>query len=345
MIPEKKPTPDALPYRLLQAEEISGSLSSRQFGLDVLTGLSEKPKRLPSRYFYDDEGSRLFARICDNADYYPTSSETEILTAHRGQILGQIGNTRPLNIVDLGAGDGRKTMILLDHCLENGIDARFVPIDISEGAMRDLVQTVTDKRPKLDVSGIVADYFDGLHWLSQRNDRRNVVLFLGSNIGNFNKYQTRVFLRQLWEALNPHDLVLVGFDLKKDIEILLRAYNDAEGLTASFNLNLLTRINRELGANFDLERFRHYGTYDVQSGAMESYLVSLSRQSVFIEALHQTFEFDEWEAVHTEYSYKYLESDIAGLAHATDFRPIGHWYDSRHWFTNHLWRVEKSVPR
>ncbi|MEO1171737.1 MAG: L-histidine N(alpha)-methyltransferase, partial [Myxococcota bacterium] len=158
-----------------------------------------------------------------------------------------------------------------------------------------------------------------------------------------NAHQSRVFLRQLWESLNPHDLVLIGFDLKKDIDVLLRAYNDSEGLTAQFNLNLLTRINRELGGNFDVNRFRHYGTYDVQSGAMESYLVSLAQQTVYIDSLHQTFEFQPFEAVHTEYSYKFLETDIANLAEATDFRPIGHWYDSRHWFTSHLWRVEKSV--
>ncbi|MEM6731613.1 MAG: L-histidine N(alpha)-methyltransferase [Myxococcota bacterium] len=332
-------------YRRLDADEITNPLSSRQFSLDVLTGLSEKPKRLPSRYFYDDEGSRLFSAICDNGDYYPTRSETEILETYLDQILDQVGNTRPINVVDLGAGDGRKTMVFLDRCSARGIDAQFVPIDISEGAMRDLVEKMGNERPELSVQGIVADYFDGLHWLSQSKDRLNLVLFLGSNIGNFNKYQARVFLRQLWEALNPHDLLFTGFDLKKDIDILLRAYNDSEGLTARFNLNLLTRINRELGANFDTNRFRHYGTYDVQSGAMESYLVSLAWQSVYIDSLHQTFEFEPFEAVHTEYSYKFLETDIEELAAATDFRPIGHWYDSRHWFTNHLWRVEKSVPR
>lgn len=337
---EKRPTGS---YRILGPDEVTASLSSRQFGLDVLTGLSEKPKHLPSRYFYDDEGSRLFSAICDSPDYYPTRCETEILETYGHQILERVGTKRPINIVDLGAGDGRKTMLLLDQCASLGIDAHFVPIDISEGAMSELVDAVAEARPTLRVEGLVADYFDGLHWLSQSNDRRNVVLFLGSNIGNFNKYQSRVFLRQLWEALNPHDLLLTGFDLKKDIDVLLRAYNDPAGVTARFNLNLLTRINRELGANFDTDRFRHYGTYDVTSGAMESYLVSLARQSVYIESLHQTFEFEPWEAVHTEYSYKYLETDIEGLAVATDFRPIGHWYDSRHWFTNHLWRVEKSV--
>lgn len=336
-------TAENLPYRFLSDDGVMSSLSNRQFGLDVLTGLSEKPKHLASRYFYDDEGSKLFAKICDSADYYPTATETEILTAYRAQIFDKIGTSRPINIVDLGAGDGRKTTLLLDHCLEHEIDARFVPIDISEGAMRELLRRTRDERPTLPVSGIVADYFDGLHWLSQRNERRNVVLFLGSNIGNFNKYQGRVFLRQLWEALNPDDLMLIGFDLKKDIEILLRAYNDDMGLTSAFNLNLLKRINNELQADFDIEQFRHYSTYDVESGAMESYLVSLTCQRVFIDALHQSFEFDAWEAIHTEYSYKYLETDVAELADATDFRPIGQWYDGRRWFSDQLWRVEKNI--
>lgn len=330
-------------YRELSPNEITNSLSSRQFGLDILAGLSEKPKRLSSRYFYDDHGSQLFAAICDSSDYYPTQCETEILGRNKAEIIRTIGTERPINLVDIGAGDGRKTLTLLDECAHAGIDTQFVPIDISKGAMDQLVRRLSSERPDLKVSGIVADYFDGLHWLSRSNERLNVVLFLGSNIGNFNAHQSRVFLRQLWESLNPDDLVLTGFDLKKDIDVLLRAYNDTEGITAQFNLNLLERINRELGGNFDLAKFRHYGTYDVQSGAMESYLVSLEQQRVTIDALHQTFDFDAFEAVHTEYSYKYLETDIGALAAATDFRVVSNWYDSRRWFTNHLWSVSKTV--
>ncbi|MEO0815189.1 MAG: L-histidine N(alpha)-methyltransferase, partial [Myxococcota bacterium] len=173
---EKQQTVREQSYRRLSADEVAASLSSRQFGLDVLTGLSEKPKKLPSRYFYDDEGSRLFSAICDAGDYYPTRCETEILETYGEQILEQVGRDRPINIVDLGAGDGRKTLLLLDQCKQLGIDAQFVPIDISEGAMRELVDALSNSRPNLQVRGLVADYFDGLHWLSQRKDRRNVVL-------------------------------------------------------------------------------------------------------------------------------------------------------------------------
>jgi uncharacterized SAM-dependent methyltransferase len=167
------------------------------------------------------------------------------------------------------------------------------------------------------------------------------VLFLGSNIGNFNRAQARVFLRQLWEALNDRDQVLIGFDLKKDIELLLAAYNDAKGVTADFNTNLLRRINRELGGDFDLSAFRHYATYDVFSGAIESYIVSLKEQVVTIRELQTTFHFDEWEPIHTEYSYKYLQKDIDSLAAVTGFKIIEQYYDSKRWFTDSLWQVDK----
>jgi uncharacterized SAM-dependent methyltransferase len=195
---------------------------------------------------------------------------------------------------------------------------------------------------KLDVNGIVGEYFDSLSWLSRDQKRRNLVLFLGSNIGNFSRVQTRVFLRQLWEALNPDDLVLIGFDLKKDIDLLLDAYNDAQGVTAAFNTNLLARINRELGGEFDLPRFRHYATYDVHSGAVESYIVSMVKQTVAVRAVRTSFEFNAWEPIHTEYSYKYLQSDIESLAQATGFEIVGQYHDSKRWFTDSLWRVVKE---
>jgi len=329
-------------YRVLQPADLTAAHGLRRFALDVLNGLSETPKRLPSRWIYDDEGSRLFSKICELEEYYPTRCEAEILTANAPEILKAAGN-QPLDVVDLGAGDGRKTNIVLESAIGQGLDVRFVPIDISEAAMAGLVQATQKRFEGLPVSGIVAEYFDGLSWLSQGSDRRHLVMFLGSNIGNFSKVQARVFLRQLWEALNPGDLVLVGFDLKKDIERLLDAYNDSEGVTAAFNLNLLARINRELGGDFDLSKFRHYATYDVFSGAMESYIVSMERQTVTITDLFSSFEFLPWEPIHTEYSYKYLQSDIDYLADATGFRVVGQFHDSKGWFVDSLWQVDKQV--
>lgn len=315
----------------------------RDFAYDVLVGLSERPKRLPSKYFYDDEGSRHFSRIMSLDEYYPTRCETEVLTQHARDIVAPLLGSGRFNLVDLGAGDGKKTMIVLDALRRAGADFTFVPIDISEGAMKDLVARVHAQMPDVAIEGLVCEYTEGVNHLGREHqDRRNLVLFLGSNIGNFNRVQARAFLLRLWSSLNEGDHALVGFDLKKDIEVLLAAYNDREGVTSAFNLGVLRRINRELGANFDLDKWRHYGTYNVFSGAMESYLVSLEAQIVEVEALEQRFAFDAWEPVHTEYSYKYLRSDVDALAHDTGFEVVERFEDAKGWFLDALLRVKRG---
>lgn len=317
----------------------------RDFAYDVLLGLSERPKRLPSKYFYDDAGSRYFQRIMSLPEYYLTDCEAEILTAHAAHVVHPMLRGGPFNVVDLGAGDGKKTMIVLDYLRRIDADFTYVPIDISEGAMRQLVETVRTRMPGVRVEGLVSDYAAGVQYLGREHgERGNLVLFLGSNIGNFNAVQARGFLRRLWSVLREGDFALLGFDLKKDIEVLLGAYNDSEGVTAAFNLNLLQRINRELGANFDLRAFRHYGTYNVFSGAMESYLVSLEPQVVRVDALEHSFAFDAWEPVHTEFSYKYLRSDIESLARDTGYESDASFEDARGYFVDALWRVVKAPP-
>ncbi len=310
----------------------------RQFAEDVLVGLSERPRRLSSKWFYDDRGSHLFARITDLDAYYPTACEREVFERHAGDILDRFRG-QPINLVDLGAGDGRKTAVLLRHLVERDIDVRYVPIDISEGAMAGLVESMGARLPTLPIAGLVSEYFQGIRWLADQTDRINVVLFLGSNIGNFDKPRARAFLRRLRNAMNPEDHALIGFDLKKDIEVLLTAYNDPQGVTADFNLNLLNRINRELGGDFVVDRFRHFGTYNVFSGAMESYLVSKQAQTVHIEALRDAFTFKPWEPIHTEYSYKYLPEDIDDLGQHAGFGAEGVFTDSRGWFCDALWRA------
>ncbi|MCP4449547.1 MAG: L-histidine N(alpha)-methyltransferase [Myxococcales bacterium] len=329
-------------YHVLEGEELSRLRDpTRDFALDVLSGLSEDHKKLDSRYFYDDEGSRLFQAIMGCDDYYPTDCEREILENHGRSIAATCAGA-PLNAIDLGAGDGAKTKILLRALVAMGVDCRYVPIDISEGAIAGLVEKMGEEMPEVEVQGLVCEYTDGLNWLSSLGDKRtNLLLFLGSNIGNFNKPRARAFLRRQWTSLQDGDYALIGFDLKKDIEVLLRAYNDSDGYTAAFNKNLLTRINRELGGNFVPEKFRHYGTYDVFSGAMVSYLVSLEKQDVEIEALGRSFSFQAWEPVHTEYSYKYLESDIESLAAHTGYVIEAKYRDSKHFFVDSLWRVSK----
>lgn len=325
------------PAKRDDAEEARQALAE-----DVLVGLSETPKRLSSRFFYDATGSALFQDITDLEEYYPTRVEHSILSTHAEALLQRFAGD-PLNLIDLGAGDGRKTRVVLEKALEMGLDIRYVPIDISVDAMRGLVKDMGARFPTLPISGLVSEYTQGVRWLGEQDDRRNLMLFLGSNIGNFHKAQARAFLRRLWMALNHDDRVLVGFDLKKDIEKLLAAYNDREGVTARFNLNLLSRINRELDADFDIDGFRHFSTYNVFSGAMESYLVSMREQTVRIGALHSTARFAPWEPIHTEYSYKYLPRDIAALAQHSGFVEEERFLDENGWFCDALWKVDRSL--
>ena len=311
------------------------------FARDVLIGLSANPKRIPSKYFYDEEGSKLFQKITELPEYYPTRCEHEIFENHK-QEIGDYLEHHKYNVVELGPGDARKTRLLLQHFLERGLDFRYVPIDISEAALVECVESLQSEFPGLEIHGLVSEYFNALNWLKNLNQRKSFVLFLGSNIGNFNAEKSRVFLHSLWNSLNTNDYVLIGFDLKKDIDRLLRAYNDSAGVTREFNLNLLRRVNRELGGNFDIRNFLHYASYNVFSGAMESYLVSKTRQDVMLQEIGQIFSFDPWEPIHTEYSYKYLESDITKLAEDTGFAPVGRYYDRSHFFTDVIWQVRKQ---
>ncbi len=331
----------SITYKKLDPKDFEDSFDEVQsFALDVLVGLSETSKALPSKYLYDSAGSDLFTAITKSPDYYLTNCEREILEKNASEIAKQFHGA-PLNLIELGAGIGEKTKILLKRFTELGIEFQYVPIDISEGAMKELIADLKTSMPEVETNGLVSDYFSGMKWLNNRYKRRNFVLFLGSSVGNFNHMGSRTFLRNVWNSLNHQDCLLTGFDLKKDIEALLLAYNDTAGVTAKFNLNLLTRINNELGGTFDLTRFRHYGTYNVNRGAMESFLVSTENQDVYIETIGRSFSFREWEPIHTEYSYKYLESDIRTLAVETGFRVESLLFDSRYFFTDSIWRVHK----
>ena len=328
-------------YKVLQPHDFQVSKSHEEFALDVLLGLSRSPKAISSKYVYDAEGDRLFQQIMELPEYYLTQCEFEIFQSYKDKIVDLMGTDR-LNLVELGAGDGKKTKVLLEHFIKRRMDFRYVPIDISEAAVHGLIVGLNHYSQHLEIEGLVAEYFEGLKWLSTLNNGHNFVLFLGSSIGNFSHSEARVFLYSLWNALNDGDHILIGFDLKKDIQLLTRAYNDSQGVTAQFNLNLLRRINRELGADFDLDQFQYYSSYNVFSGAMESYLVSRKEQIVHIETLNQSFAFESWEPLHTEYSHKFLESDITMLAEETGFEIIHKFSDSRQYFIDSLWQVKKG---
>lgn len=328
--------------KILGAKDYADSFDERDaFALDVLSGLSAKPKSIPSKYFYDRQGSELFRRITRLPEYYLTGCELEILESRWERIAARVAG-KSFNLVELGPGLSRKTALFLERFTASGLDFQYVPIDISASSMGALVDTLEARFPDLDTQGLVGDYFHGLKWLNRRYRRPNLVLFLGSSIGNFTREESCFFLRSAWKCLNHDDLVLIGFDLKKDIDVLLRAYNDSLGLTSRFNLNLLERINRELGGDFDVAKFRHFGTYDAFSGSMESYLVSQERQSVFIEQIGRSFDFEAWEPIHTEHSCKYSISDIEWFARQSRFKVEEHLFDSCRFFTDSLWSVEKA---
>lgn len=330
-------------FRVLSYEDLEAVGGQEQeFALAVLLGLSKTEKSLPSQYFYDDEGSRLFQQIMALEEYYPTDCERRIFLKHREKLADQLSG-ESFHLIDLGSGDGSKTNLLIETFIERGLDFTYVPIDISEAAIHQQLEDLEDCFPSLQVDAIVAEYFNGLLWHTNRSDRKNVLLFLGSNLGNFHRSEARAFLRSIWNTLRHDDLALVGFDLKKPIHRMMKAYNDAKGVTSRFNLNLLRRINRELGGEFNLEQFQHHATYDVCSGAMESYLVSLREQDVLIKALNQRFHFDPYEAIHTEYSYKFLTSDIEGLAKNTGFEIVDELYDDQKDFVDSLWQVKKTL--
>ncbi len=326
--------------KLTDTEFEAPAFEKQDFELEVLYGLSSTPKFLPTKYLYNDEGTRLFQMITKLPEYYLTRSEAEILESNK-ENLAELMGYEPFNLVELGAGDGQKTHILVEHFLNRELNFEYVPIDISQLAVDILVHSFQNQYPDLNAIGLVAEYTQGLKWLHKTTHLKNLVLFLGSSIGNFSPEESRRFLQSLWNVLNPDDIVLIGFDLKKDIQLLTNAYNDSKGITRDFNLNLLKRINEELGGTFNLNKFSHYEFYNVHTGAMESYLMSLEKQSVYINYLKQLFHFDIYEPIHIESSYKYSESDIRHIARQTGFKVITHYSDEKNYFIDSIWKTYK----
>lgn len=313
--------------------------ANRQLATDVTKGLGAEPKYLPSKYFYDAAGDKLFQQIMQCPDYYLTRAETEVFLNNKKELFERF-NTKNngFDLVDLGAGDGSKTSILLQYFNEQNPNVRFFPIDISPHVLNTLAGKIKDKMPNLYVKPLAGEYFHALDRLQDHTKaRKKAILFLVSNLGNFNQKEAIDFLARIHSYCNPGDHLLVGFDLKKDPQVILQAYNDHAGLTRNFNLNLLKRLNRELGANFDTTAFYHYPTYDPQTGQTKSFLVSQRNQSVYMSALQASFSFAAGEAVFTEVSQKYDVNMVEHLCHASGFRQEGLFYDCKHWYVNALW--------
>ncbi len=308
------------------------------FSEDVRNGLTSTPRSIPSKYFYDDKGSRIFQKIMRMPGYYLTDCEYGIFRDFAPEICQLIGQSgERIDLIELGAGDGLKTSILISRLLENNANFKYIPVDISVDILLNMVRKLRVNFPGLVVSEVAGDYFEVLKNLNFCDDCRKVNMFLGSNIGNFTREETIHFFSQLSGILKKGDMILTGFDLVKEPGIILRAYNDPFGYTRDFNLNLLTRMNLELGADFDLSRFIHFPVYDPGEQTAKSFLVSTCEQDVCIGALDRSFHFEKWESLLTEISRKFTPGDVGELAERTGFRTIKNFTDPKGWYLNTLW--------
>lgn len=309
---------------------------NNQFAHDVLDGLNSTPKTLPSKYFYDKIGDNLFQQIMKLDEYYLTRSEYQIFDTHKNELHDLFSqDVDEFNLVEFGAGDGYKTKVLLESFVKANTKFNYVPIDISSNVLKQLEASLKKELPELSVNSISDDYFKALKKLKSSNTRE-VVLFLGSNIGNFTKEKADEFLKGLYDSLKPGDMVLIGFDLKKNPRVILDAYNDSKGVTAAFNFNLLNRINNELEGNFDTDKFQHHPIYNPLTGTTSSFLVSTEDQTV--EILDSAIKFDAWEAIHMEISQKYSLKMIKGLATEAGFKVVKNFYDDHRYYLNAVWK-------
>ncbi|MFW6019860.1 MAG: L-histidine N(alpha)-methyltransferase [Bacteroidales bacterium] len=312
----------------------------KEFATHVDNGLSKYPKELSSKYLYDDKGSSIFQSIMQMPEYYPSECEHEILSKKQSDFYRHLPNHKPLEFIELGAGDGKKIVPFLKYFKANNIDFYYKPIDISSSALKSLKTRITRELPNLAVNSIQDDFFHALPSIKNQTDVHPVYLFLGGNIGNFTPELTMDFLKTIRKNINTGDLLIIGFDMKKDPRIIQKAYDDPHGITASFNLNMLTRINKELEANFDINNFRHYAYYNPENGIVTSKLYSTKDQTVFIKKLNKSYHFEQWEFIHTEISRKFDISTIGNLADSAGFSIVDHIYDRKKYFTDTIFKAK-----
>lgn len=312
------------------------------FEQEVFEGLTTFPKHLSSKYFYDEKGDKLFQDIMAMPEYYLTDCEFDILTEHKAEIAALFAkDTTKFNIIELGAGDGKKTKVLLRYLVQEGINFAYSPIDISQNALDLLEHSVKEELPEIEINPLQGTYFETLKTLNHRNGTKNVILFLGSNIGNLLHPQAVDFLKSIQKLMDPEDLLFMGFDQKKNPQTILDAYNDPAGITAAFNKNVLVRLNKELEANFEIDQFSHWEVYDPETGTAKSYLISKKAQQVFIKKLDLSIEFKAWETIHTEISQKYDDKIVNWLAEEADLEVLTEFSDSRQFYKDYIFKKSK----
>lgn len=302
----------------------------------VVQGLGDSPKHLPCRFFYDEVGSKLFEQICNLPEYYLTRAETEILTTHAGEMIS--GLPDDVTLVELGSGSATKTRLLIEALLKGRDRLRFAPIDISQSALESSSRELIADHPGLEIMAVAGEYQDGIRALKDRNSGPELILWLGSSIGNLTRPEAVDFLRDIRASMSSNDRLLVGIDLRKSTELLEPAYDDAARVTAAFNLNILARINAELSGRFDLGAFDHLASYDEVEGCVRMYLVSSCDQVVRIEDLDVDVPFKAGERIHTENSHKYSLGEIDTLLEQANLVLENRWFDSQKRFSLNLMR-------
>jgi dimethylhistidine N-methyltransferase len=307
------------------------------FELEVRQGLTNFPKYLSSKYFYDKVGDKLFQDIMAMPEYYLTDAEFNILEEHKEEISKLFSQgSETFNLIELGAGDGKKTKIILKELSGKQMDFTYLPIDISQNALDQLTKTIENELPAVHTKALQGTYFETLSSFNEFNYAKKIILFLGSNIGNLLHEQAIDFLKSVREIMLEDDLLFLGVDQKKHPQSILDAYNDPTGITEAFNKNILVRINNELGGNFNPDNFLHWEVYNPETGTAKSYLVSKQAQEVTIEKLRLKVNFKPWETIHTEISQKYDDKIMEWLAQESGLRIETEFSDDLNQFKNYV---------
>ncbi|HVC47505.1 MAG TPA: L-histidine N(alpha)-methyltransferase [Terracidiphilus sp.] len=312
---------------------------AEQVAAAVRAGLTARVKRLPPWLFYDEAGSRLFEQITELEEYYLTRTERGIFLDFLDEIVGTASDGHRLRIAELGAGSAEKTRLLLEATVARQGEVVYEPVDVSATALEAARECIERELKGVEVRPRVADYTRGLELDEAEEDERRLVLYIGSSMGNFEPEDAAALLKGVRAGLREGDGLLLGVDLVKEESILLAAYDDAAEVTAAFNRNVLVRVNRELGANFEPEAFAHRAVWNAERRRMEMYLESLARQTVRVEALGLRVEFGAGERMHTENSYKYVPGEAEAMLEAAGFAAAGSWTDARGWFAVCLGRA------
>ena len=307
------------------------------FEKEIYEGLTAFPKYISSKWFYDKKGDKLFQEIMHLPEYYLTGCEYEILDTYTQEINALFDDPQGFDLIELGAGDGKKTKLLLENLMQTGKKFTYKPIDISKNALDSLEADLAKVMPQVEVETEQGTYFEVLKNLCKRSSQHKmVILVLGSNIGNLNHEHAIDFLSDIQKCMHAEDLLFMGFDQKKDPAVILDAYNDSQGVTEAFNKNVLTRINKTLEANFDLDAFKHWPTYDPETGTTKSFLVSTKNQQVSLNKLNLQIHLSAWESIHTEISQKYDDDVVNWLAQEAGLQVIKKFNDSKKYFTNYV---------